>query len=128
MNAAGLGWTVLPSSQDMNYHKCVHNVTSPLMAEELALREAVLTCQRLELGSVRFESDSVLLIKCLNADLDISELHSVVSDVRSIVFEFDYVSFCWITREKNVVADVLAKNALLVVEPVVVVDALIAPN
>lgn len=29
---------------------------------------------------------------------------------------------------KNVVADVLAKNALLVVEPLVVVDALIAPN
>lgn len=127
-NAAGLGWTFLPSMPDMNYQKSVQHVTSPLMAEGLALREAVRTCQRLELGSVRFESDSALLIKCLNAELDISELHSVVSDVRAIVSAFDYVSFGWISREKNVVDDVLAKNALLVVEHLVVVDALIAPN
>ncbi|KAL0664837.1 hypothetical protein Bca4012_101675 [Brassica carinata] len=98
------------------------------MAEGLALREATLTCRRLEMRSVRFESDSAHLIKCLKTEIEVAELHSIVSDILSIVAEFESVSFGWIPREKNMIADVLAKNAQLVFEPLVVEDGINAPN
>ena len=98
------------------------------MAEGLALREAVSTCQDLGVILVRFESDSALLIKCINLDSVFIELHSIVSDVLAFASEFQSVSFVWIPREKNMVADSLAKLALNFVDDVVVADALNAPN
>lgn len=93
------------------------------MAEGLAMREAVVTCRRLELQIVRFESDSAQLIKCVNTSSRIAELHGVVSDILSVGAEFESVSFAWIPREKNKLADCLEKNALAVIEPLVVEDA-----
>lgn len=98
------------------------------MAEGLALREAVLSCRSLQQRVLRFESDSSQLIKTINNQEGIAELHSVVSDILSLASEFVSVSFVWISREKNSRADALAKSALIVVEPLVVEDALIAPN
>lgn len=126
---AGLGWSLTSSQQSRTFQQRLEFVSSPLMAEGLALREAVLTCQRLGLRSVRFESDSTTLIKCLNSVLEVAELHSISSDVSAMAAEFfSNVSFVWISREKNSIADGLAKNALVVDETLVVGDAVIAPN
>ena len=127
-NSTGLGWTLLTSPEIRSFQKRLDFVGSPLMAEGLALREATLTCRRLEMRSVRFESDSAHLIKCLKTEIEVAELHSIVSDILSIVAEFESVSFGWIPREKNMIADVLAKNAQLVFEPLVVEDGINAPN
>ena len=101
---------------------------SPLVAEGLALREAVLSCQHMELRNLRFESDSAQLIKSLTTGDPIAELISVISDIRNLAAEFESISFVWIPREKNVEADRLAKGVLSLYEPVVVEEESNAPN
>ncbi|KAL0732601.1 hypothetical protein Bca4012_008810 [Brassica carinata] len=98
------------------------------MAEGLALREAVITGRRLNLEVVRFESDCSLLIKSINSGSNVAELHSIIADILSFAEFFKSVSFVWIPREKNRDADCLAKKSLIDVEPLVAVDAFIAPN
>ena len=65
---AGMGWALLAQPQTQSFQKVMEFVSSPLMAEGLALREAVATCRRLELKALRFESDSAPLIKSLNSN------------------------------------------------------------
>ncbi|KAF3492493.1 hypothetical protein DY000_02056014 [Brassica cretica] len=125
---AGLGWCLNIQPQTRSFQKSLEFVSTPLMAEGLALREAVITCRRLELKSLRFESDSAQLIKSLIQSPPTPELHSIVADVLAFCDKFESVSFVWIPRLKNMVADGLAKEALFVVEPLVVVDAVNALN
>lgn len=126
-NTAGLGWTILATDQNQEFQERRQYVASPLMAESLAMREAIRTCRRLELKALRFESDSTQLVKCINGEIVLAELLSVVADIRSLSTEFELVSFVWIPREMNSIADLLAKNSLLVIEPVVVEDGFNAP-
>lgn len=77
---------------------------------------------------MHFESDSVQLIKAVRAEVPISEIYSVVADIISHASGLSSVSFSWIAREKNVLADRLAKDALNVTETLVVGDAFIAHN
>ncbi|KAL0701808.1 hypothetical protein Bca4012_057930 [Brassica carinata] len=119
-NVAGLGWTLLSTPQNQEFQERRQYVASLLMAESLAMREAIRICRRLDLKALRFESDSVQLINCINTETVIAEILSVVADILSLSDVFDFVSLAWISREKNSVADLLAKNSLLVGEPVVV--------
>ena len=52
----------------------------------------------------------------------------MIADILSYVSAFDYLSFSWISREKNVIVDRLAKDALVVSGILVVGDAFIASN
>lgn len=92
------------------------------------MREAIRSCCRQGLQKIRLESDSAQLIRCLNSGSVVTELHSIVSDILAFASEFQSISFLWISREKNMIADNLAKLALTLVDNVVVVDAFIAPN
>ncbi|KAG5402222.1 hypothetical protein IGI04_016829 [Brassica rapa subsp. trilocularis] len=125
---AGAGWVILSSPQNMTFQQHLEFVASPLMAEGLALREAVLTCQRLKLQHIRFESDSAQLIKCLSSNETSAELHSVVFDILKLSECFDSVSFVWLPRERNVEADGLAKGTLALFEPLVVGEIVNAPS
>lgn len=94
------------------------------MAEGLAMREAALMCRRNGLKSIRFESDSAALVKALNSGSSEAGLYGILS----IAFEFDFVCFVWISRERNSVADSLAKAALNDSVSFVVVEGFNAPN
>ncbi|CAN6915427.1 unnamed protein product [Brassica oleracea] len=54
---AGLGWTVQSTTGFAHNKKTVSNVSSPLMAEGLALREALKHCITNGLDSIRMESE-----------------------------------------------------------------------
>lgn len=110
--AAGLGWFLQSNSQNKTYKERVEFVSSPLMAEALALRIAVLTCRRLKMKRVCFESDSAQLIKIVNSGSGALDLHGVASDIISCIPAFVSVCFVWIPRERNTDADLLAKSAL----------------
>lgn len=125
---AGLGWAVIEQPQNREFQKQVEFISSPLVAEALALREAVLTCKRLALKTVRFEMDSAQLVKCCNSAGDLMEIHSVAADILALSMDFDSVLFVWIPRESNAIADGLAKEALFVVETDVVEEAFTTPN
>ena len=127
-NEAGLGWVIFSNAGNSSFKKPVNRVATPLMAEGLALREAVQTCVTLGVKAVTFQSDSSQLIKAVTGGVTTIELYSVVADIHSFVSVFDSVSFSWIPRERNVIADALAKAALIVAGTLVVEDAFIAPN
>ncbi|KAF3527826.1 hypothetical protein DY000_02037319 [Brassica cretica] len=132
-NTAGLGWTILESRQNKDFQLSMDFGASSLMAEALAhealaLREELLSCRRLELKLVRFESDSAQLIKAITSKIGFSEIYSVVSDILELANVFEDVSFVWISRERNNHADSLAKGALNVPELLVGFGAVNAPN
>lgn len=127
-NEAGLGWVIFSNAGNSSFKKPVNRVATPLMAEGLALREAVQTCVTLGVKAVTFQSDSSQLIKAVTGGVTTIELYSVVADIHSFVSVFDSVSFSWIPRERNVITDALAKAALIVAGTLVVEDAFIAPN
>lgn len=75
---AGLGWVVLSQEQNSRGQRGTDFVTSVTIAEELALREAMLSCQQLGVKEVRFESDSQHLIKAINNREPSMELYGIV--------------------------------------------------
>lgn len=77
------------------------------------MREAVLKCKELGISKVRCESDSTTLIKSLNSETSSAELYGVVADIIELAASFNCISFVWIPRERNVIADSLAKHSLL---------------
>ncbi|KAF2586801.1 hypothetical protein F2Q70_00033842 [Brassica cretica] len=79
-NAVGLGWVILSSPTNRSERKYQEFVASPLMAEALALREAVRTCNLNAMEAVSFESDSAQLIKAINDRNHLPELYGIVSD------------------------------------------------
>ncbi|KAG5393667.1 hypothetical protein IGI04_023630 [Brassica rapa subsp. trilocularis] len=60
------------------------------------------------------ESDSSQLIKAVNSGNCVPELDGVVADILSFASIFEFISFVWISRERNGQADMLAKLANLV--------------
>ncbi|KAG5388542.1 hypothetical protein IGI04_030083 [Brassica rapa subsp. trilocularis] len=125
---AGLGWIRLGRPTNQTFKGHVEFVTSPLMAEALALRDAILTCKRMKIKKLRFESDSAQLIKIVNSKSSVPELHGVVSDILACSLAFEFVCFVWIPRERNTIADLLAKDALIASVQCVVVGVMPTTN
>ena len=125
---AGLGWVLLSPSSQRPFHKRVAVVNSALMAEGLALLEAVKSGTSEHLKTVVFESDSAHLILSLKTGSCIPELYGVAADILSFASVYDSVVFSWISQERNTQADRLAKFALNVSDNMVVDEAFIAFN
>ena len=92
----------------------------PLEREEQALLpqcllqrvEAILECRARGLKEVRFESDSVQLIRAINLRSPNLEIYGIVEDIILMSAYFDVVVFVWIPRKRNCEADGIAKKAL----------------
>ena len=96
---AGLGWTIQPTAGFAHNKKTVSNVSSPLMAEGLALREALKHCITNGLDSIRMESDSSQLIRAITRHERLTELHGVLSDISNLSSSPSLsVFFSWIPR------------------------------
>ena len=89
-----------------------HFVNSPLIAEALALREALICCIEKGILHVCCESDSLKLVKTLNKGPPTAELYGIVADILCLSEAFTSISFGWIKRCENRDADALAKQAL----------------
>lgn len=109
---AGLGWTIEESREVASYSRASRHVSSPLAAEGLALREAILKCRDRGISKIRCESDSAILVKAINNGKSLAGLYGILSDISSLAFSFDSITFNWISRERNTVADCLAKQVL----------------
>ncbi|XP_009139318.2 uncharacterized protein LOC103863312 [Brassica rapa] len=125
---AGLGWTVTSREQRTMLKKGIGYTPSALVAEGLALKAAVGTCSLQSVKEVFFESDSSQLISAVNGGNPPLELYGIVEDIHIIASAFDDVVFGWISRERNVEADLLAKSALSLYEQEVVVALMPPPN
>ncbi|KAH0871438.1 hypothetical protein HID58_078460, partial [Brassica napus] len=106
---AGLGSTVQSTTGFAHNKKTVSNVSSPLMAEGLALREALKHCITNGLDSIRMDLN-------ITRHEPLTELHGVLSDISNLSSSpYLSVSFSWIPRNQNLVANSLAKGALCMV-------------
>ena len=53
---------------------------------------------------------TVKLVKAINNGKSLAGLYGILSDISSLAFSFDSITFNWISRERNTVADCLAKQ------------------
>lgn len=111
---ASLGWIYNFSylNKQEALSKCSRNVSSLLMAEALAMREAILSAKHRLLYKVWFQSDSQELIRAINSKSYPMELYGVLSDIELLSSFFVFISFSFIPRAQNMLADSVAKNAM----------------
>ena len=112
LNLAGLGWTTKRQNRVSTFSSLARHVATPLAAEDLALREALLKCRELGLPKLRCESDSAILVKAINLKAPLVGLYGILVDINTITSSFKSISFTWISRERNKVADGLVKTVL----------------
>ncbi|OAP01587.1 hypothetical protein AXX17_AT3G38210 [Arabidopsis thaliana] len=109
----GLAWVFKRSEiQFGKGSKGIRNIGSPLMAEASAVLSAIQHAIELGIRHLHFASDLSSLIKALNSETLSKELHGIQYDILHLSFNFDVLSFNFISRASNKAADVLAKETL----------------
>ncbi|CAL9240671.1 unnamed protein product [Arabidopsis halleri] len=111
---AGLGWIFSNRSLDLSRSdsKAADHIRSPLLAEGLALLEALIQAHNLGFTKLSVASDSKQLIEAIKSETHQKELHGILHDILTISSTFVEICFRFIPREKNREADALAKHAL----------------
>lgn len=87
-------------------------VSSALVAEALAVKAAITAAVSLHVSSFNVFSDSKALILLLNSQNQDVVLKGILHDIRIMALSFTSISFFFIPRLANTVADSLAKTAL----------------
>ncbi|KAL0756734.1 hypothetical protein Bca101_094402 [Brassica carinata] len=80
------------------------------------MRDALTKCREIGVKRVICESDSSQLITAINSGARKPEIYGIVADICELASSFDVINFSWIPRERNLIADRLAKQCLLEVE------------
>ena len=85
------------------------NTINPLVAEATAILWAVQIAKMEKWDAVCFESDSKLVVECLQFLISFWSIAGICENVKYLAADFRYCSFCWVKREINMVAHTLAK-------------------
>lgn len=89
----------------------VFPATSPLSAEALSLREALLFAIAMGIQKAIVESDCLDLIKGCRREIKKGEIFGLLSDILCIKTQFQQIGFTWTPREGNQVAHHVASLA-----------------
>ncbi|WZZ80689.1 uncharacterized protein LOC106373353 [Brassica napus] len=116
---AGCGWIIhnpqeRETTSGTSTELCV---ASPLMAEALAVREALLHAKALHLSNICLKSDNQVLVKALNSKQHPVELYGINLDIENLSSSFCSISFVHVSRNLNSAADALAKSAMYYLNP-----------
>ena len=87
-------------------------VPSPLVAEGLAIREALLQVQAYGFNKLLINSDAQIIIRAINERDSIKELCGILQDIQNLSCYLSVSIFRFIPRKDNMAADGLAKSAL----------------
>lgn len=111
---AGLAWIFTDrDKKELNRGSASTNhISSPLMAESLAIRAAMLHASTLGYTNIWIHSDSQELVRAINGKRGAMEIYGVLSDIVSLSLSFSLCRFTFISRSENGPADSLAKSAL----------------
>ena len=82
------------------------------MAEALAIFLALQQASELGVKNLHIASDSQQLIKAINGEPPVMELHGILHYILSISLSFEVIRFSFVKRDLNRKADALAKSAL----------------
>ena len=88
------------------------SVSSALVAEALALKAAITEAANRGIDSLRVFSDSKTLISLLATKKNNIWIQGTLFDIHHLSSSFSSISFCFIPRVGNAIADTLAKAAL----------------
>ncbi|XP_048630058.1 uncharacterized protein LOC106373575 [Brassica napus] len=115
---AGLGWIIDDSGTTTTYSATSPFVASPLIAETLALRAAMISANTVGITALCIYSDSLTLIKLVKKKGRNLEIAGILNDIYLLCFKFNAIQFKHIPRADNNRADSIAKQALgLMYEP-----------
>lgn len=109
---AGLGWIFDIAGSITSFSATAWSVTSPLMAETLAMRKAIISAHDRGLDSILILSDSQVLVTLINNRSKNLEIAGIINDIYLLACLFNSISFKFIPREVNVMADSMAKQAM----------------
>ncbi|KAG2299076.1 hypothetical protein Bca52824_035548 [Brassica carinata] len=106
--AGGMGWIIKNSAEEVLCRGSSNrsHVSSALMAEALAMREALKKAQ--DLNSLQVFSNSQVLISTLCSGVGMNEIAGVLQDIKILSTLFCPLSFIFIPRTENSQADTLA--------------------
>lgn len=116
--SAVLAWIFSDHAGTESSHKAIslNHVSSPLMAEALAIRGALMHAASIKITHICLRSDSQVLIQAICQRKLIMELYGVLSDIDSLSFSavspFVFCCFDFIPCTENGHADQLAKAQL----------------
>ena len=88
------------------------SVPSPLVAEGMAIREALLQAQAFGYSKLLIKSDAQTIIRASNGRDSIKELFGILQDIHNLSCYLSVSRFCFIPRLDNIAANTLAKRAL----------------
>ncbi|KAG2281799.1 hypothetical protein Bca52824_053019 [Brassica carinata] len=118
IQSAGLAW-IFTDHEAKELHRgssAQDLVSSPCMAEALAIREALLQAVALNYRHICIKSDSQVLVNTISARRKSTDLFRVLADIDDLAFStsspFQSCRFFFISRSLNGLADGLAKNCL----------------
>ncbi|KAF2619867.1 hypothetical protein F2Q68_00038945 [Brassica cretica] len=87
-------------------------VGSALIVEALAMRDALKQAKDLLLPSLHIYSDSQVLISTLCEGWDLNEIAGILTDIRNLATLFCPISYSFVPRLENSLADSLARASL----------------
>lgn len=111
---AGLAWIFKRNSngEQRQGSETQSFVSSPLMAEALAIRSAITMAVELEIPDLKVFSDSSTLIRAINTTMQDKEIYGIITDIHQLSSAFNSISFTFLPRTQNQEADELAKRTL----------------
>ncbi|RYR02015.1 hypothetical protein Ahy_B06g080872 [Arachis hypogaea] len=84
---------------------------SSITAEAIAIRQALIIIENLDLGKPLIESDSLKLIQTIKSNTSIGETEAILQDIRELIKRLPNCGLTWTPREKNLLAHTVAKMA-----------------
>lgn len=114
---AGFGWIVDDPVSRSHHTVSLTFVSSPLMAETMAVLAAMTFALSHGINSIAIFSDSQVLFNTINKKSMKLEIHGTLRDIYQLSVSFNSVSFNFIPRSQNVRADTMAKQALWALNP-----------
>ncbi|XP_022556970.2 uncharacterized protein LOC111205438 [Brassica napus] len=111
---AGIAWIFSNGNGTHLSHgsATLESITTPLVAEAIALRSGLLSALELEHQKLKAFSDNLTLIRTINNNMQVKEIFGIVKDIQRISSAFVEISFSHLSRSLNVEADRLAKLSL----------------
>ncbi|KAL4286374.1 hypothetical protein AHAS_Ahas19G0079800 [Arachis hypogaea] len=83
--------------------------TSPLAAEALAVRAALIMSRNFQMQKVIIELDNQILIQALKSHASIAEIQVILQDILHLVRGIPSYGFTWVPREANSLAHEVVK-------------------
>ncbi|CAH8276884.1 unnamed protein product [Arabidopsis lyrata] len=116
---AGFGWVFSNCREDFlrEGSECLTNIRSPLLAEAIAIHQALLHAYEMGITNLSITSDSKQLIEAILSETPHKDLHGILHDILILSSTFQKIRFSFVSRNVNRQSDALAKRSLLNIVP-----------